>query len=120
MLEDDADLDRFLDYYKAKTAAGEPLEDEIPLGAKRADGRDKILRTRLPGDGGGSGIPAGWYQKPAQIPVFIERMGNRATPGVHVVFLDGHVTFYPHSRGNIWPLTRNTTTKLRDGETFHP
>ena len=112
MLEDDDDLNTLAGYYANRMSNGQPLEDVIPLAKPRPDGRTAILRIQLLKDQPPGGAWSNWYRDPSVIPVFIERSYLEGSGG-HVVFLDGHTTYYPFARSTVWPCDRHNTGPLR-------
>jgi prepilin-type processing-associated H-X9-DG protein len=111
MVEDEDDLNALAAYYTDKMARGEPLEDVIPLPKPRRDGRNVLLRLQLLKDQPPGSAWSNWYRYPAVLPVFIERTCVDGRGG-HVLFLDGHVAYYPYSRSNVWPCDRHTLGPL--------
>lgn len=120
MIEDEDDARALAAHYTDKMSARAPLADVIPLGKTRPDGRNALLRIQSLKDRPAGGAWSNWYRDPSRIPVFIERPEAHDGKGLHVVFLDGHVTYFPYTRGNVWPLERGVISALRQMDEFDP
>ena len=112
MVEDEDDMNALAAHYTDKMAKGEPLEDVIPLPKARRDGRNALLRVQLLKDQPPGGAWNNWYRDPSVVPVFIERTCVDGRGG-HVLFLDGHVAYYPYARSNVWPCGKRALGAVR-------
>lgn len=120
MLENAQDLEALSAYYIEKMGKGESLDDTVPLPKPQPDGRNVVLRIRRLTDRPSGSAWSGWYRDPSIIPVFVEREEAHGGQGAHVVFLDGHVAFYPSARSNVWPFDRREIGPLRDMDALQP
>lgn len=120
MVENTQDLEALSDSYIQSMGKGEPLGDILPLPKPQPDGRNALLRIRRLTDRPSGSAWSGWYRDPSIIPVFLEREGAHGGQGAHVVFLDGHVTFYPSARSNVWPFDRREIGPLKDMDALQP
>lgn len=105
----DAEVDTFAQLYRQTLGGGNRMQGDLPapagsggtgtLYALRYDAVDSINLARQE-----QSIAA------AAIPVLIERPEHYATPGGHVLYLDGRVAFLPYP--GPWPMTEKTINTL--------
>ncbi len=122
VITNDDEMEAFAVAYKQAIEEGRGFDEDLPAPPSRGSGGgDTFLRLqerierKLMDSGGGSASIA---MMQAEIPIFLDRLGNHVPPGGNVLFMDGHVEFlrYPGQ----WPMTEKTVRILEELDSLGP
>ena len=118
----DEDVENFCEVYRQRMAAGQPLDDDIPVPrGKGTNGGEIIYRLQ-------EGVerlmvtdinnPGSANLAQSSMPIFIERPIRHwfRSGGGNVVFMDGHVEYVKYP--GFWPMTEKTISALEALDTM--